>query len=106
VIDDARSELVLPIIALAEAAFIVEHGRTSIPDVQSLLEAVLADPRIEIYPLNWEVFQQTLAALAIPEMHDRQIVATALHLRMLGHTTSILTKDGTVIAAALVPIIW
>lgn len=39
VIDDADSELVLPIIALAEAVFIVEHGRTGIPDVQSLLDA-------------------------------------------------------------------
>jgi len=56
--------------------------------------------------MSWEVFQQTLAALAVPEMHDRQIVATALHLRMLGHTTSILTKDSTIIAAALVPITW
>ena len=58
---------------------------------------MLADPRLEIYPLNWEVFQQTLTATEIPEMHDRQIVATALHLRTLGHTASVLTKDSTII---------
>lgn len=84
VLDDPDNELILPIIALAEAAFIIERGRTSIPDVQSLLKAVLADPRMEIYPLNWQVFQQTLIATVVPEMHDRQIVATALHLRALG----------------------
>ena len=54
------SNLVLPIIALAEAAFIIERGRTSIPDINSLLDAVQADLRLEIYPLNLEIFQQTL----------------------------------------------
>jgi len=106
VMDDPHSEMILPIIALAEAAYIIERGRTSIPDVQSLLKAVLADPRLEIYPLNWEVFQQTLTATAVPEMHDRQIVATAIHLRTLGYTASVLTKDNTIIAAGLVPITW
>jgi hypothetical protein len=66
----------------------------------------VADPRLEVYPLNWQVFQQTLAATAIPEMHDRQIVATALHLRTLNHNVSILTKDGTIVAAGLVPVVW
>ncbi len=104
--DDPHSELVLPIIALAEAAYIVERGRTSIPDVQSLLKAVLADPRLEIYALNWEVFQQTLTVTAVPEMHDRQIVATALRLRTLGHTASVLTRDNTIVAVGLVPTTW
>jgi PIN domain nuclease of toxin-antitoxin system len=106
VMDDPGSNLVLPIIALAGAAFIVERGRTGIPDVRSLLDAILADPRIEIYPLNWDVFQHTLAATAVPEMHDRQIVATALHLRSLDYTVSILTKDSTIAASALVPVAW
>lgn len=80
--DDAHSELILPIIALAEAAFIVERGRTSIPDVQSLLRAVAADPRIEIYPLNWEVFHHTLAATAVrdarpPDCSDSNLSAHA-----------------------------
>ncbi len=35
VLDDLGSELVLPIIALAEAAFIIERGRTSIPDAKA-----------------------------------------------------------------------
>ena len=106
VMDSPHSEMILPIIALAEAAFIIERGRTSIPDVQSLLKAVLTDPRLEIYPLNLEVFQQTLTATVVPEMHDRQIVATALHLRSLDHTVSILTKDSTIAASALVPVVW
>ena len=33
VLDDLESELILPIIALAEASWIVERGRTNIPSV-------------------------------------------------------------------------
>lgn len=105
-IDDPSSELVLPLIALAEAAFIVERGRTGIPGVPELISSVRADPRIEIYPLNWEVFEQSLAVRVIPELHDRFIVATALHLQGLGHTVSLLTKDATITGAGLVSIIW
>ena len=106
VLDNPHCELLLPIIALAEAVFIVERGRTNITDVSSLLEVVVADPRMEIYPLNWQVFQQTLTVTAIPAMHNRQIVATAIHLRMLNHNVSILTKDRTIVAAGLVPVVW
>lgn len=38
VIDSPGSELVLPIIALAEAVFIVEKGRTSIPTVSDSMK--------------------------------------------------------------------
>jgi len=105
VMDDPGSALILPIIALAEATFIIERGRTSIPDVSSLLDAVQADPRLEVYPLNWQVFQHTLAS-PVPEIHDRQIVATALHLRAQGYQASILTKDSTIVATGLTPVVW
>jgi PIN domain nuclease of toxin-antitoxin system len=61
IIDDPQSSLVLPIIALAEAAYIVEHGRTAIPTVADFLRSVFADLRISIHPLNWEVFQESLS---------------------------------------------
>ena len=52
IIDDPASNIVLPIIALAEATFVVEKGRTAIPRVSDLMGDVEADPRIEIYPLT------------------------------------------------------
>ncbi len=106
IIDDPNSEFVLPLIALAEAAYIVERGRTSIPAVSDLLTSVQADPRIDIYSVTWEVFLQSLTAMVIPEMHDRLIVGTALHLQRLGHTVSLVTKDRTITTAGLVPVIW
>lgn len=43
---DPQNELFLPIIALAEACWIVEHGRCRIPTVERLLTHVDADARI------------------------------------------------------------
>lgn len=105
-IDAKTNELVLPIIALAEAAFVVELGRTSIPTVEDLISSVLSDPRVELCPLDWSVFEKTLEVTVIPEMHDRQIVATALYLESIGHTVDVLTKDEAIIASGLVQIVW
>ena len=106
VIDDPLSNLVLPIIALAEAAYIVEHGRTSIPRVSDLLASVFADFRISICPLTFEAFQESLKATVLPEMHDRLIVGSALYLRSLGDTVSLLTKDASIVEARLVTTLW
>lgn len=45
--------MVLPLIALAEAAIIIERGRTTISDVSKFLGRVYADTRIEIFPSLW-----------------------------------------------------
>ena len=56
IIDAAESQMVLPLIALAEAAFIIERGRTSIPTVPDLLSSMFADSRIEIYAITLKIF--------------------------------------------------
>lgn len=106
ILDDTASDLVLPIIALAEAAHVVNKGRTQILSVADLFADVTSDPRFAIYPLSYEVLQESLNALAVPEMHDRLIVATGLHLSKQGNTVSILTKDTDIMDSALLPIIW
>lgn len=106
IIDDPGNDLVLPIIALAEAAFIVERGRTSIPSPSDLLISVQSDPRLEVYPLTMTILQQSLGAATIPEMHDQLILATATQLRILGHTVVLLTKDAFIARSGLIPIVW
>ena len=106
VLSDPDSDLVLPMIALAEAIDIVAKGRTKLPDVTSLLNDVLGDHRIELFPLTLAILQQSLSATAVPEMHDRLIAATAIWLKQLGHQSPILTKDQSIIDAALVTIVW
>ena len=93
VLDEPTSELVVPLIALAEACWMIEHGKSSIPTVKDLLAAVDADPRVIVLPFDRLVFNKTLDATAIAEMHDRQIVATALCLADQGETVAFLSKD-------------
>lgn len=106
IMDHPNSEMVLPIIGLVEAALVVEKGRSTIPSPADFVSDVQTDHRIEVYPLTWEVFKQSLTATAIPEIHDRLIVATALHLQRLGHTVSLLTKDLRITQSGLIPVVW
>jgi len=106
IMDEETNDLVLPIIALAEATFLIEKGRTTIPSVAEFLTAVDSNPQIEVYPLDRAVFNHTLLATVIPEMHDRQIVATALLLGTVGHTVTILTKNGAIKASGLISVTW
>ncbi|MCL4264397.1 MAG: PIN domain-containing protein [Anaerolineae bacterium] len=104
----ADSLMVLPLIALAEAAFLIERGRIGIPTIKELLTDVHNDKRIEIFPLTWDVFERSLTpeGLQIPELHDRFIVSTGLHLRDLGDSVEIITKDRTITQVGILPVIW
>ena len=106
VLENSESKLVLPAIALAEASFIVERGKTSIPSVSDLHTAVNCDPRIVVCPLDRAIIEITNTLLSINEMHDRQIVATAIILKNHGEEVSVLTCDQNIIASGVVPIIW
>ena len=100
------SQLILPAIALAEAVWIVDRGRTSIPSVTDLFDAVNSDPRIAIYPIDQAVIEQSISLSVITEMHDRLIVATALILENRGKKIGLLTCDRNITASALITIIW
>lgn len=106
ILDDPGSSLVLPIIALAEAIFIVEKGRTAIPTPLDLIEDVYQDTRIEVLALTRDIVDESLSLTAIPEIHDRLIVATGVYLQSLGETVEILTKDNEIILASLLKIAW
>ncbi len=106
VLEDPSSELVLPAIALAEAIFIVEKGRTAIPRVTDLISDVEADPRIEIHPLTREILTESVKLTTIPEIHDRLIVATGVYLQSLGESVQILTKDNEIILSKLLTVTW
>ena len=106
ILSNLDSQLVLPAIALAEAAWIVEGGKTSIPSVNALFNAINNDPRIAVYPLDRNIINQTLSLLSINEMHDRQIVATAMILLNQGETVALLTCDRNITASGVISIIW
>jgi PIN domain nuclease of toxin-antitoxin system len=105
ILQDPTSELYIPATALAEACWIVERGRVALT-VSDVLTAIDNDPRITILPLDRSVIERSNGLTAIGEMHDRQIVATALVLQDQGETVDLLTKDGNITASGLVAIVW
>jgi len=106
ILADSSSELILPAIALAEAVWIVSRGKTSIPSVDALLKVVKQDKRLSIYPLDAEVIEKSINLTSINEMHDRQIVSTALVVEGQGNQVAILSCDQNICAANLVRIVW
>jgi PIN domain nuclease of toxin-antitoxin system len=105
-LQDPECALYLPAIALAEACWLVEHGRTPIPSVAALLTDVDADGRIQIVPLDRAVLDIANELQSVGEMHDRQIVATALLLARTGPPVAVLTLDESIRTSGLVPVVW
>lgn len=106
VLEDPAAELVLPAIVYAEACWIVEHGRLPGLTVADLQAALAADPRFTICPLDRAVIDGSQGLPAVNEMHDRQIVTTALALATPTHPVALLTRDQNITASGLVPVIW
>ncbi len=106
IISAPNSQLIIPAIVLAEAVWMVEKGRTSIPDPKDIFSIVEADPRVVIYPFDKDVIEMTMKLFAIDEMHNRQILATALILVNKGENVQVLTCDENMSESALFPIIW
>lgn len=106
VLSDPKSEIVLPGTAYAEACWIVEHGRIPALTVANMQTAIAKDLRITIYPLDRAVIDKSQVLTLINEMHDRQIVATALVLAEHGEIVALLTHDRDITASNFVPVIW
>jgi PIN domain nuclease of toxin-antitoxin system len=106
IMQDPASELVLPATALGEAVWIVEQGRVPSLSTWDILAAIDADPRIEVYPLDRVVIEKSIDLTTINEMHDREIVATALVLADNGENVVLLTYDKNITASGLVSVVW
>lgn len=98
--------LVLPATVIAEACWMIQRGKSSIPSISSFFAALDSDTRFQIVPLDRATIEKSNDLIAITEMHDRQIVATALLFIEKGDPVNLITHDGTITASGLVPIIW
>jgi PIN domain nuclease of toxin-antitoxin system len=107
ILEDPDAHLYLPLIALAEACWLVEKGRApTIPSVHALLVAVDADKRVVLVPFDREILDRSLTLTALPELHDRLIVATTLSLATSGASVVLLTRDASITALGSLPIVW
>lgn len=105
-LSDHTGRLLLPAIALAEACFVIDRGRTDIASAAAFLAALDLDVRIEIVALDRQIIERSLSLASITEMQDRQIVATALELIARGEKVALLTTDANISSSGLVPIVW
>jgi len=107
ILDDDAARLLLPSIVLAEALFLLENKPYLYKlSIGELLANIVEDVRITIVALGFDIVTKTLDCKAINEMHDRQIVATALLAQTSGVQVAILTKDENIQNSNLVPTIW
>ena len=106
VLEDPKNQFVLPMIVLVEAAALIEQGKTTLSAMPDLLNSILADSRFSVHPLTWAVFHQSLLLRAIPDMHDRLIVSTALHLQSAGDTAFLVTQEAKIVESRLVSVVW
>ncbi len=105
VLMEPSSDLIFPAIAVAEALFIIQAGKSSAL-VKDLWEFTFATANVAFYPLDEAVLRKSAELTAIPEMHDRQIVATALVLQGTDTEAIILTRDPIIQASGLVKTLW
>ena len=106
ILANPTSRLFLSLIALAEVCWIVANGKSSIKFNADLMQAIDADNRVTLVPLDREILDISHTLTAVGEMRDRQIVATALRAFQQGRPVALLTRDENITVSGLVPIIW
>jgi PIN domain nuclease of toxin-antitoxin system len=92
--------LIVPVIVLAELIFAIENKPVN-ADFERILRYLQASPTVSIVELTLTRTLDLRVLSAIPEMHDRMIVAEAL-----AHGASLITCDQAITASGLVPTVW
>jgi predicted nucleic acid-binding protein len=107
ILDNPDARLLIPSIVLSEALFLLERrpGLYALSETK-LLQEVEQDPRMSIVALDQQIVTKTLDCKAVSEIHDRQIVATALLAQSSAIDVAILTRDENITTSGLVPVIW
>jgi len=95
-----KGVIVVPTVVLAEIMDISEKKRIKV-DYEELLDKIEGSSNFEIYPLDIDVLRTARSIMAIPELHDRIIVATASLL-----DAKLLTRDEDIQKSGLVEAIW
>ncbi|HST20183.1 MAG TPA: PIN domain-containing protein [Blastocatellia bacterium] len=105
VLQNPANQIIVPAITVAESLYIIEHGKSSATSNQ-LWQLVLFSSNVAFYPLDISVLKQSEALTIIPEMHDRQIVATAVCLQDSNTESIVITKDGNITNSGLIKTVW
>jgi PIN domain nuclease of toxin-antitoxin system len=99
-VGNGDSTLLVPVIVLAELIFTIENKPIQ-ADFDVILKDLSASPNIEFVDLDFQSTLKLRELTAIPEMHDRIIVASAIK-----YGASLITYDGTITKSGLIEVIW
>lgn len=92
--------LIIPIIVLAEIMYISKRGKTPLTFEETIAK-VEAYANFDVCPLDMDILRTADRISADLEMHDRIIVATALHF-----DTALITKDQRISELRICRTIW
>jgi len=99
-IANGESSLLIPVIVLAELIFTIENKPVQ-ADLDDILTAIENSPNVEFVDFDYESAMRLRDLSAIPEMHDRMIVATAIE-----YQATLITVDESITTSGLVKVIW
>jgi len=99
-IANGKSTLLIPVIVLAELIFTVENKPVQ-ADLDKIISAIQNSPNIEFVDFDYETALKLRDLTAIPEMHERIIVAAAIEYKAI-----LITFDKTITESGLVEVIW
>lgn len=92
--------VVIPAIVVAELLMLAEKRR-AVVDVAKVVDALKRRPGIELSPLSLNTVLRIAGLTALPDIHDRLIVAEALE-----RDATVITLDQAITASGLVPVVW
>lgn len=92
--------MLIPVIVLAELIFTIENKPVQ-ADLDGILTTIQNSPNVEFVEFDYESAMRLRELKAIPEMHDRMIVATAVE-----YQATLITVDESITTSGLVKVIW
>jgi predicted nucleic acid-binding protein len=99
-IANGESTLLIPVIVLAELIFTIENKPIQ-ADLDEILDSIQNSPNVEFVDFDYESAIRLRNLSAIPEMHDRMIVATAIE-----YQATLITIDESITTSGLVDVVW
>jgi PIN domain nuclease of toxin-antitoxin system len=98
--DDGVHHVYISGITLLEVLYLAEAGRIDVP-LPELVSVVASSSNYEIVPVDADVVLAAIDVDDVPDLHDRIIVATAVHLGV-----PILTGDRVIATSRHIETIW
>ncbi len=96
--DKGEATIIIPAVVLMEVMYLFEKNRIEIGILQT--EDLMESQNYQFEPLSLEILKSASKIHDIPELHDRLIAATAMHLDL-----PLITNDPVINRSELVQIV-